>query len=384
MWTKIINDSNGNVDLPNLTNYNFHTANDNLKIKLPRKAENKGFVTFIDDDCRIGAYTKLVPLFESRGVKVNLACATGWIDKISGMPEAQHTYMNWDQVKEVQDKGHEILGHSVNHRNHGSLTNSAQLFEFEQCKKRLIEQGIAVQSYVYPYNGFNDFTIRNVTKYYQASFRGGEIANKPPLGYSLLNRVTLGFGQTGTTQSIKDKIANAKAKGEWISLMTHVDHTDATWTLESNLAVITEILDYCLSNGIEVLTVREALKRIGDAFTIGQNEIGGEEFFAIGADKKVYTNVEHWKVWKRVTDGEEKDIIVNIPSIPPMSSLTVNVNFGLNLTNKNVIITPVTSFADEIIWSHKTNGSTVVRVTLFNSGATTITLGDITFRVMVL
>ncbi len=73
-------------------------------------------------------------------------------------------YLNWDQVKMLDRSGLiTIAGHTINHRNLVSLSETDQRFEIEVGKEMLEgELGHSVRHFAYPYGQFNATTIKIV------------------------------------------------------------------------------------------------------------------------------------------------------------------------------------------------------------------------------
>lgn len=238
--------------------------------------DTTGFVTFIDDDARKGVYTDLLPLFNSRNAKFNIAVATGFVDGLTveqGMTSTDvigtQYYASWEQLREIRDQGHGIISHSVHHKSHQFIGLSQELLEFQDSKTRLHEEGLTnVKSYAYPYCEVSANNSVEVLDYYDIAFRctpTSMIFN--PL--TTVQKATLprtGIGSWGVdypVQTIKDLCLQAKNEGKWFAIMTHIDHiNDNPWTKASTLAVITEVLDFCVANGIEVIGINDAMDRM--------------------------------------------------------------------------------------------------------------------------
>lgn len=73
-------------------------------------------------------------------------------------------YLNWDQVKMLDSSGLiTIAGHTINHRNLASLSETDQRFEIIAGKEMLEgELGHSVRHFAYPYGQFNATTIKIV------------------------------------------------------------------------------------------------------------------------------------------------------------------------------------------------------------------------------
>jgi len=86
-------------------------ANDPVKKTLPEK-----MVLMTFDDSTIDHYTVACPLLEKYGGKANLF-TTEMIGGMFGRPgfADKTAFMTWEQIKELSDRGHEIVNHSWHH-----------------------------------------------------------------------------------------------------------------------------------------------------------------------------------------------------------------------------------------------------------------------------
>lgn len=73
----------------------------------------------------------------------------------------QSGFMTLDQVRSLQDRGHEIAGHTLSHVN--LTTMGAEQARFDICNDRaaLLDDGFAVTSFAYPFGGDNA-TVRQI------------------------------------------------------------------------------------------------------------------------------------------------------------------------------------------------------------------------------
>lgn len=115
------------------------SAADPVKKPIPDKCV---LMTF--DDATLDHYTIACPELEKYGGKANLFIAeceggffggTGFSDK--------SRYMTWEQIKELSDRGHEVLNHSLHHLNEfRSLDKDGKLAEMRGIEERCEQYGI--------------------------------------------------------------------------------------------------------------------------------------------------------------------------------------------------------------------------------------------------
>lgn len=209
-------------------------------------------ITFIDDDGKQEVWTKLRPLFVSKNIPCVLAISTGLI--------GQEGYLNMEQLQDLYQSGWEIASHTKNHVNLSQLSRKDQEYELHESKKDLVSWGLGGNSLVYPYGEYNLDTIKLARKYYDSAFRAtrrGE--SRLPLHQYILNRDALGTwtrkGQD-TLGFYKKRVDISKKKGRWVIFAIHIADTS-----EIQLDYISQLLEYCIEQKVDVVTIEEALIR---------------------------------------------------------------------------------------------------------------------------
>ena len=64
--------------------------------------------------------------------------------------------MTWEEIKSLQQEGHDIASHTMNHDDLSKLSPQAIEYEVAQSKQCLFEQGINPKSFAYPFNVGSD------------------------------------------------------------------------------------------------------------------------------------------------------------------------------------------------------------------------------------
>ena len=121
-------------------------------------------IAFIDDDGRMEAYTVLCPLLERFGFKGCFAVIAGRIGR--------QGYMNYSQLVELQEKGHEIMSHSKTHPNMTQVSLPESIYELRNSKSVLEKLGLRVNSFVFPYNMTDSIISYEALKVYDSAFVG--------------------------------------------------------------------------------------------------------------------------------------------------------------------------------------------------------------------
>ncbi len=93
--------------------------------------------------------------------------------------------LSWQEIKQLQNEGHEIGSHTVNHVNLDEIPSDEQEYEIVESKKCLENQGIAVHSFAYPFNSGdeNNDVLDVVSKHYKFARTAGEIDNSSTANY---------------------------------------------------------------------------------------------------------------------------------------------------------------------------------------------------------
>jgi peptidoglycan/xylan/chitin deacetylase (PgdA/CDA1 family) len=102
-------------------------------------------LTFDDGDADNFA---VAPLLEQYGLKATWYIPSGLV--------GQPGYMTWDQLHQLADKGNEIGGHSLDHRNVGDLHGTDLRHQVCDDRSNLMKHGFTPQSFAYPYGGYSD------------------------------------------------------------------------------------------------------------------------------------------------------------------------------------------------------------------------------------
>ena len=120
----------------------------------------KTFVIILDDGSRDG-YDNALPILEKYGFEATFGVVVG---KVS----VKRWHMTWRELRELQERGHEIANHSMTHANLGA-TNAAFWWEIERSAQVLAEHlGSRPKTFVYPYGSHN---VEAVAQVKESGFR---------------------------------------------------------------------------------------------------------------------------------------------------------------------------------------------------------------------
>lgn len=120
------------------------------------------------DDGRKTQFSEAKLILDEYGFKATFYIVCNYVENKPG-------FMDWKEVKQLYDEGHDIGSHSMNHAHLGKLSKKDVKFEVGQSKKCLEDHGIGVTSFAYPFNeGSNDKkVIKIVSKNYELARTAG-------------------------------------------------------------------------------------------------------------------------------------------------------------------------------------------------------------------
>src|SRR5699024_6426785 len=107
-------------------------------------------ITWIDDDGKKGLFTKLYPIFESRGIPLTAAIIPNRV--------GNNGYISETEIKEMMEKGLEIVSHTNEHDPNDrpiDLPKERLREGYRSAKKKIIEWGGNHRGVVYPFGNYN-------------------------------------------------------------------------------------------------------------------------------------------------------------------------------------------------------------------------------------
>jgi peptidoglycan/xylan/chitin deacetylase (PgdA/CDA1 family) len=113
------------------------------------------------DDGYKSQYSNAKPILDKYGFKATFSIVCNYVG--SG-----DNRMTWKEIKSLQQEGHNIASHTMNHYDLSKLPPQEVEYEVAQSKQCLLDQGINPKSFAYPFNGGSDdpSVISTVANYY--------------------------------------------------------------------------------------------------------------------------------------------------------------------------------------------------------------------------
>lgn len=230
----------------------IHTALKEAAVQLPAA------ISFIDDDCRVEAYTVLWPVVQAKNIPYAVACPPAQIGK--------DKFMTKDQLLNMVNGECEILSH---HYKEDAMTQFESAADYEADVKKSLaaftELGVnEVDGVVYP-NGYRvDEYMPVVRKYFNVGFTIDRGINVPPVETCYMKRCEL-FPTNGlyTLDDAKKLVDSVTVNGGWLIFMTHA------WYTSFSASDLATLIEYITSKYIDIVGIKEGMEKFGNVVDIG-------------------------------------------------------------------------------------------------------------------
>jgi len=252
-------------------------------------------VSFISDDGRWGNDEWYIPILDSKNVKSSFAVVTGWFDNGDAFSR--------QRVKELYDLGHDIAGHTNQHRSMINLVNNYGIEELDNdlmlCKTSLMSLGIDSPMFIAPFGERSTETDRIVRRYFETDFitsiwgtsvEDGTAINLPPLDRYLINRVSFDSypNMDLRIEYLKDAVDACVNTNGWLIFAIHPHYPEYSEThnpsgYQQRRNELIELIDYIQSLGIPILTAKEAYNIWKNPVDVGNIRLD-EKYYSLGMD----------------------------------------------------------------------------------------------------
>lgn len=244
-----------------------------------------GILSFHFDDAHLSHYQQAFPIFQKAGVPGCVACIAG------GSP------LSFQQLREMQEAGWEILSHAVRHiKMNEPLPEEVALREIEESKAILEGEGLQIRQFVTPMSACHDSMGPRLAKNYDAAFtRYTDSLRLPvedlviprPANRYALNRCSMA-GKT--MEELKAYVDYVFENDRWLVFYDHDLGVKNNITAEK----LEELLAYSLQKGVRIMTSSQALEAEKCRTRILSQGYNGKECYvharmAIHGDKMLIT-----------------------------------------------------------------------------------------------
>ncbi|RJQ31527.1 hypothetical protein C4572_02290 [Candidatus Parcubacteria bacterium] len=209
-----------------------------------------GLVSLNFDDGWITTYQNALPILNAAGLKSTQYISSGRFDF--------STYVNIDQMLDMQAKGHEIGSHTKTHANLTILSTEEMRDEIIGSKEDLLAAGVnSVTTFAYPFGAYNESVVAVVEEAgYKGARRTQDGFNDSGSNRFLLNRFSV-ESDTAFAEA-KGWIDSAMSNGTWAVIVFHrVDYSGTRYATTPE--VLQQIVDYLKEKNARVVTMDEGM-----------------------------------------------------------------------------------------------------------------------------
>lgn len=215
-------------------------------------AAHSGVVTMTFDDGNTSQYEIIVPILKAANQKAVFFINSG---EVGG-----ETYMTWEQVVELHTSGFEIGGHTLNHIELPTVSQSQMKKQVNNDYANFVAHGITPTNFASPFGAYDNTMLPIVAKIYNShrAFANQGLNIWPYNKYLIYVRYVT--NQTSLEQA-KAWVDEAMAQDAWLILVFHeilpvVDPTDDySWETTK----FQSFIDYLNAEGIKAKTVAQVL-----------------------------------------------------------------------------------------------------------------------------
>ena len=222
-------------------------------ISVKEYGPGEGAVTIMFDDGELNTYEQALPAMEQHG----WPGATAVITEMVG----EEGFMDWDQLKILQQKDWDVLSHGITHSDLTTLTTLGAKQELYKSKRLLEINGFEIRHFALPFGAYNAEIMALGTNYYK-SVRPYEQGSNPAGALPWEVKVR-GVTTATDTATIEEWVNEAKNNGQWVVIVYHkIAETgdDAYFTTPAELANMLQTID---DSGVEVVTYDQGWQKFG-------------------------------------------------------------------------------------------------------------------------
>lgn len=139
---------------------------------------DRSTVCFTFDDGYVSTIQNGEPVFNRHGVPMTIYVISDRVHESSSWDgELASPLADWETLRAVQSRGHEIGNHTATHPDLPKLPAEDQYLEISRCDLALKANGIEPQSFCYPYGHLDDTSVAVLRK---LEYRVGMAIGKRP------------------------------------------------------------------------------------------------------------------------------------------------------------------------------------------------------------
>ena len=167
--------------------------------------------------------------------------------------------MNWDTLRLLQADGNEIVSHTYDHPDFGTLTEEEIRFQCSQSRIMLEEQGLQVNNFVYSSGTGSQAVDDIVLEYYDSGRYGWGTMSWTYTGWRILGFSSYADTDAQDFENYKTMIDRVRDEGSWTVLYFHDVNPGNPNGQSITPEAFEQVLDYIIEQGVQVFTMNEAL-----------------------------------------------------------------------------------------------------------------------------
>jgi peptidoglycan/xylan/chitin deacetylase (PgdA/CDA1 family) len=214
-------------------------------------------VTF--DDGYESVYKEAMPLLHKYGIRTTQYVLGGTSDN--------REYVSWEQIKRMQESGHEIACHTMSHPDLTSLDLTNLEYEVGQCKTELTKRFGTVPNFASPYGAANDKTISVIKKYYESQRNtNGDPTNgvnsadvNLPDNFNRYSIIAVTVRNDTSIKQLQELVDFAKQNNGWIVLTYHQADQVSQSQFGVNPQDLEKQFSFLSKTNVRIVTVQDAL-----------------------------------------------------------------------------------------------------------------------------
>lgn len=223
------------------------------------KKGNETMFCFIDDDAKKAVFTRMKPLFDKYNAKFGVSV-------ISSRVGVSDTQMNISELLQLQNEGHTMLSHTVNHVELTTVSDVTELEdELKNSKEQLEKLGLKINHIAYPNGAYNDLVLSYARKYYKSGLNTEINFNTKPLKTCTIYRKSIGEYGDRDIVKIKQYIDDCITKKVMCIFTTHVGNFT-----EDDFVLLEDTIKYIISKGGIIKSYNEAFEENKNIFEHGE------------------------------------------------------------------------------------------------------------------
>jgi peptidoglycan/xylan/chitin deacetylase (PgdA/CDA1 family) len=220
-----------------------------------RAGNTRPLVSFAFDDVPASAFVHGAPVLESLGVRGTYYVAGG----LCGTVDDDRLIVSAAECAELHRRGHEIGCHTFSHVDLRSVSEAELYADLDRNRAFFasVAPGLRLDNFAYPFGSASLMRKLQIQRRFVTCRGVTEVINAGSIDLGMLKAVGLiDFAKVASA------VDEARRRNGWLILFTH-DVAPAPTAIGCTPALLRAAVERALEAGCEVVTVREAARRIG-------------------------------------------------------------------------------------------------------------------------